>query len=77
MFAVPTLALEAAATTYSTYNVNSANYTLLTGLALNVVTSRSFYLLSFTSSATPGAVGIVTYLTNTTGAFGVIFNAEL
>jgi hypothetical protein len=77
MFAVPTLALEAAATTYSTYNVNTANYTLLSTLILNTVTSRSFYLLQFGSSGTPGAVGIVTYLTNTTGAFGVIFNAEL
>jgi len=77
MFAVPTLVLEAAATTYATYNVNSGNYTALSTLTLNTVTSRSFYLLAFGSSATPGAVGIVTYLTNTTGAFGVIFNAEL
>jgi len=77
MRAVPTLALEAAANTYATYNVNSGNYTLLSTLTLNPVTSRSFYLLAFGSSGTPGTVGIVTYLTHTTGAFGVIFNAEL
>jgi len=77
MFAVPTLTLEVAAGSYSTYNTNAATYTALSALALNAVTTRSFYLLSFTSSASPGAVGIGVYLVNQAGTAGIQLVAEL
>jgi hypothetical protein len=77
MFAVPTLTLEVAVGSYSTYNTNASTYTALSALSLNGVTTRSFYLLSFTSSASPGAVGIGVYLVNPTGNAGIQLVAEL
>ena len=77
MFAVPTLTLEVAVASYSTYNTNAATYTALSALTLNAVTTRSFYLLTFTSSAAPGVVGVGTYLVNQTGTAGIQLVSEL
>jgi hypothetical protein len=77
MRATPTLTLEAAANTYAVYNTNSGTYTQLSTFTLNGVSSRNFYLLQFTTSTNPGVVGITTYLTNTSGAFGALLISEL
>jgi hypothetical protein len=77
MFAVPTLVLEVAVGSYSTYNTTAATYTALSALTLNAVTTRSFYLLSFTSSASPGVLGVGTYLVNPAGTAGIQLVAEL
>jgi hypothetical protein len=79
MRVVPTLTLEAAASSYKTYNVGAGTYTALSTLVLNGVTSRSFYLLQFVSSASPGGQGQTTYLSNNgaAGTLGFQLVAEL
>ncbi len=77
MRAIPTLNLSATVGSYYTYNVGPGTYTALSTLTLNGVTGTNYYLLSFSSSATPGTNGNTTYISNQGNGAYLYFSAEL
>jgi len=75
MRTTPTLALSAAASSYSTYLVGPATYLSLTGLSLNGVTGTEWWLLAASFASGGQGQGQTTYL-NSNGN-NLQFSAEL
>jgi hypothetical protein len=75
MRTTPTLALSAAASSYSTYLVGPATYLSLTGLSLNGVTGAEWWLLTASFASGGQGQGQTTYL-NSNGN-NLQFSAEL
>jgi hypothetical protein len=77
MRAAPTLTLEGAVSNYSFFSMGSGTYLPATSLALNAVTTNSFFLLQG-SVASGGTSGQISYLTgNGQNTYGLQLSAEL
>ena len=75
MRTTPTLALSAAASSYSTYLVGPATYLSLTGLSLNGVTGAEWWLLTASFASGGQGQGQTTYLNSNGNTLQ--FSAEL
>jgi hypothetical protein len=64
MRAVPSLILGGAVSTFQTYNVGPGTFTNLSALTFNGVSSQNFFIMDFTSSATPGVAGYTVFLSS-------------